>query len=319
MDLVNVAHLHLLLNHVPTLGTVTGVGLFLLSLVRKSDHLQRASFEVFFIVALLTLPTYLTGVAAQGAIDGRPGVSTPSMVAHHDAALSAFLLMQLTGAAAWLALWQFRRFSRPSRATVSAFVVLAVLTTALMARAANIGGEIRHPEIVAVQQAAAADGAAAPAGEWLRSASVTTFVVEHPWIWPTAENLHFVGLCALFGVLLVVNLRILGAIKAVPFSVLHRLLPWGMLGFAVNVATGMLFFVAHPEQYTTNVAFYWKVALMLVAGANFLYLTVVDKIWILETGEDASVVDKAIAVCAIGVWAAVIYCGRMLPFLGNAA
>ena len=32
-------------------------------------------------------------------------------------------------------------------------------------------------------------------------------------------------------------------LKRVPFTDVHRLLPWGMLGFGVNLVTGMLFFV----------------------------------------------------------------------------
>ena len=55
--------------------------------------------------------------------------------------------------------------------------------------------------------------------------------------------MHFLGLSLSFGVLLAVNLRIFGVIKQVPFADVHRLLPWGMLGFGANLITGMLFFV----------------------------------------------------------------------------
>ena len=65
MPFVNTPHLHLLMNHVPTLGTVLGLGLFLLARGRRSDHLRRASLEVFFLIALAALPVYLTGLAAQ--------------------------------------------------------------------------------------------------------------------------------------------------------------------------------------------------------------------------------------------------------------
>ena len=39
---VNVAHLHLLLNHVPTVGAVVALGLLLLSIMRRDEPLQRA-------------------------------------------------------------------------------------------------------------------------------------------------------------------------------------------------------------------------------------------------------------------------------------
>ena len=65
MPFINLPHLHLLMNHVPTVGTVVALGLFILSLARRSEHLKHAALEVFFLIALATLPVYLTGVAAQ--------------------------------------------------------------------------------------------------------------------------------------------------------------------------------------------------------------------------------------------------------------
>jgi uncharacterized membrane protein len=310
-ELINVAHVHLLLNHFPTIGTVIGLGVFLLSLVRKSDHLKLASFEVFFVIALATLPAYLTGVAAQGALEGRPDVSEAAINAHHDRALVAFIFAEITGAVAWLGLWQFRRRGRLADWTSPAVLVLVSLTIALMTNAATVGGEIRHAEIRLDAKAIAPPG-------WLTASSVQTFVDTNVWVWPAAETLHFIGLSLLVGILATMNLRLLGALKGVPFSALHRLLPWAMLAFGVNLITGMLFFIAASGQYVANEPFYWKIVFLMLAGANLLYLTVFDNAWALKRGDDAAWTDKAIAVTAMGLWVGVIYCGRMLPFLGNA-
>ena len=58
-------HLHLLLNHVPTVGFGIGVALFVVSLIARSDDLKQASLVVMVGVALLSIPTYVTGNAAQ--------------------------------------------------------------------------------------------------------------------------------------------------------------------------------------------------------------------------------------------------------------
>jgi uncharacterized membrane protein len=110
----------------------------------------------------------------------------------------------------------------------------------------------------------------------------------------------------------------LGMMKNVPVAALHRLLPWGILGFGINTITGILFFLASPEQYTQNVAFHWKMALILLAGVNALYLTVFDEAWVLGPGDDAPLTARVVAASTIGLWVGVIYCGRMLPFIGNA-
>jgi len=65
---VNLAHVHLLLNHFPTIGTIIGVGLFLVALIARSNDLKRASYVVFLGIALITLPTYTSGNAAQEMI-----------------------------------------------------------------------------------------------------------------------------------------------------------------------------------------------------------------------------------------------------------
>jgi hypothetical protein len=314
MGSLTIPHLHLLLNHVPTVGMVAGLGLLLLALVRRNDHLLRASLEVLFVIALLTLPVYLTGVAAEQAIENLEGVSATAMETHETAALLAFVWMQATGLVAWLALWQSRRLPRPPRASIGTVLLLSVLTVTLMGRAVTIGGAIRHPEILVSPEAATVG---APTG-WLTSKAIGGFVTEFPWVWPAAESLHFLGLCLVFGVLLTVNLRILGAMKGLSFAALHRLLPWGILGFGLNLVTGMLFFIAAANQYTENVAFFWKVLFLGLAGAHFLYLTVFDQTWRLNAGEEAAPLDKIIAASGIGAWVGVIYWGRMLPFIGNA-
>src|SRR5688572_25104661 len=108
-NLLNFPHLHMLLNHFPTVGAVVGIGLLLLAYVRRNDHLKTASLEVIFVVAVITLPAYLTGVAAADRIKEMSGVSAPAVAAHHDAAIYGFAVMELAGLAAWIALWQYRR------------------------------------------------------------------------------------------------------------------------------------------------------------------------------------------------------------------
>jgi len=212
-------------------------------------------------------------------------------------------------------------------------MLLSVVALALMARAATLGGDIRHPEIRTDLSA----GAAAPAGDPERFVTtvISVYMVESPWAWPAAETVHFLGLSLSFGVLLAVNLRILGVMKNVAFADLHRLLPWGMLGFGANLITGMLFFIGQPRQYVDSAPFYWKIVFLMIAGANFLYLTVFKKAWgnrvdvgaggpgsnisnISNIGFDSSLADKAMAVSSIVAWLAVLYGGRMLPFIGHA-
>ena len=229
------AHLHLLINHVPTAGTVLGVGLFLLAVVRSRNELKVISLEVFYLIALGSIPAYMSGVAAHGVLQQGGGAPEAAIAAHQSAALIALFWMELTGVVAWFGLWQSRRHGRPAQATLAVGFVLSIVSLATMAWAANLGGFIRHPEILATA-ANASSGTPWPdvpaMGEW---------ILAHMWMWPTLETLHFVGMSLSFGVLLVMNLYLLGFMRSVSFADVHRLLPWGMLGLTLNVATGMTF------------------------------------------------------------------------------
>jgi hypothetical protein len=316
---VTLAHLHLILNHVPTVGAVVAVGLMLLAFMRRNQALQTAALEVLVVIAIVTLPVYTSGAAAQRELqEMEAAVSDTAMRLHQDVALIGFTVLEFSGFVAWLALWQSTRRGRPVRSMVIATTVLAVLSIAIMGRAATLGGEIRHPEIRAGAAVAGPDIVEEPVDQTqFIAGSISDYMVNSPWAWPAAEAVHFLGLSLCLGVLFAVNFRILGAMKQVSFAQVHRLLPWGMLGLGVNLITGMLFFVGQPAQYIDSPPFYWKVGLLMITGGNFLYLTVFRKAWD-EGGLRANLADRAMALTSIAAWIGVLIAGRMLPFLGNA-
>lgn len=308
---MDLAHLHLLLNHFPVIGTIIGGGLFLVALIARSDHLKLASLAVLLGISLIAIPTYMSGNGAQDAIKSLPGVSKTLIEDHEGAAFVALGFMEFLGAFAWLGLWQYRRLGRIPNWNLSVILVLTLVSFGLMARASNLGGDIRHAEIRAqapVEATVSADPARA----------VGALMTGYRWMWATCETLHFIGLSLLMGVICLVDLRVLGLAKNVSFASLHRLLPWAALGFGVNVITGMMFFVGIPTQYIHNATFYWKIALVLLAGLNALYFTVLDEPWHLGPKENAPLTAKVAAASAMLLWVGVMYCGSMLPFLGNA-
>jgi uncharacterized membrane protein len=314
---MDLTHLHLLLNHVPTVGTMIGVGLLLLGWAARRDHVKEVSLVLLLGVALVTVPTYVTGNAAAEKICKMSGPNTPCqdptvvrafIEAHEGAAFPAVLMMELVGAFAWLGLWQYRRSRHVPGWNTAVILILSVVTFAAIARTADLGGDIRHPEIREVNEVPGP-----PLGRQIGS-----FVVSTKWVWPTCETLHFIGLSLLFGVAALVDLRLLGLMKSVPFHAFHRMLPWGILGYGINVITGMFFFVGAPQQYTQNAVFQYKMVLILLTALNVIYFTIFDEPWNLGPGEDASPVAKFVAASAIVLVIGVLYCGRMLPFLGNA-
>ena len=307
---MNLAHVHLLLNHFPTIGFGIGLGLFLVALVGKNDELKRASFVIFFLIAAISIPTYMSGNAAQEVLKDQQDVSQTVVRAHEDAALLGFLIIEIAGFVAWVGLWQSRLIKRMPGWSSPAILLLSIAAFVMIARAAYIGGLIRHPEVQTVEDAAL------PGAGMVRS--LGAFVVGHTWVWPSSESLHFVGLCLLFTVVLLVDLRMLGMAKSMSFASLYQLLPLGMLGFALNLITGMAFFIGAPEQYTKNPVFYWKIVFVVLGAINVLYFMLLDEAWTVGPDDDAPLTAKVVAGSAIFVWVGVLFFGHMLPFLGNA-
>jgi uncharacterized membrane protein len=325
MESLNLAHLHLLLNHLPTIGFGVGLALYIVAFFAKNDPIKKAGLVIFFLVAVMAIPTYVTGSAAERVLC--PELKCPADISvdtirnHEDAALFAFLLMEITGFFSWLGLWQMRR--RPLASwNWNVVLLLGVITFGLMALAANEGGEIRHPEIRAASTTTAPGE---PAAEGEASVGIARSIgaavagnTGIGWLWPAAEAVHFVGLCMLFAVVLAVDLRILGMAKGLSFQSLYELLPFGMLGFILNLTTGMMFFIAAPGQYTNNVEFHRKLIFILLAGVNVLYFMLIDEPWEIGPDDNAPFRAKAVAAITIFIWLGILYYGHMLPFLGNA-
>ena len=313
---MSTTHVHLLLNHVPTVGFVMAIGLFVVAVIARNDLLKQVSLVAFVGIALVAIPTYVTGnaaaqklcVAAPDEPCADPTISRPLIERHEGAAVLALSVMLVTAGFAWLGLWQYRRLRRFPARNLAIVAVLCLLSMGLMVRAASVGGEIRHPEVRA--------GQAPVSAEPTLARSIARYVNDEPWTWISGEALHFIGLSLLVGIVLLIDLRALGILPAVSFTALERLLPWAALGFAVNIVTGMLFFVARPDFYTENPAFYWKLLFVMLASANTLYFFF-DEGWTTNPGSDVRLVTKVVAASALVLWVGVMYWGSMLPFIGN--
>ena len=151
---------------------------------------------------------------------------------------------------------------------------------------------------------------------WVDATRLSAFMGDSTWAWQAAESLHFVGLSFLIGAVGLFDLRMMGFAKAVPVAALHRLIPWGVLGYAINVITGISFFSGAPDQYMYNPAFQFKILFMMLAGINILvfYSAVHGKVALLGAGDDAPPAARIIGGVSLVLWIGVIICGRLLTF-----
>jgi hypothetical protein len=95
---------------------------------------------------------------------------------------------------------------------------------------------------------------------------------------------------------------------------LHRLIPWGVAGFLLNLATGTLFVIAHPHQYLFDPAFRVKLLLMLLAGLNVVafYGTAFDELKAVPAGAAPPLRSRVITGISLAAWVGVLVCGALV-------
>ena len=134
------------------------------------------------------------------------------------------------------------------------------------------------------------------------------------WGWVIAEIVHFTGLCLLMGTVGLFDLRLLGLFRGLSITGLHRLVPVGVLGFALSLASGTVFFASSPDQYLYNPAFQIKLGLIALAGVNMVlfYATTSGRLKLLGPDEAAPWQARLFALVSLLSWTMVIAAGRVI-------
>ncbi|MEG3767968.1 DUF6644 family protein [Alteromonas sp. 14N.309.X.WAT.G.H12] len=156
---------------------------------------------------------------------------------------------------------------------------------------------------------------------WMLTSSLYQYIQIHMWVWPTLESLHFIGLCLLYGSLLVVDLRLAGVFPSIAVEKVTRFIPLTVIGFVTNVVTGVLFICGDPERYFINPSFQLKMLCVFLACINAVYLSVVlDRFQVANKGASTTIASLPVsirltALLSIGFWTAVIILGRFIPYV----
>ena len=145
------------------------------------------------------------------------------------------------------------------------------------------------------------------------------WVQSSAWLWPTMETIHFIGLSLLLGSLIVIDLRMAGHFRSLDPSAIHKLLPWTLIGFGMNLTTGILFFYGDPLRYAVNIGFQVKMVLVVIAGINALlfYWKVTPIMQSLHPDATSPPLARVIAYTSLATWFGVLLCGRLIPYVGT--
>jgi hypothetical protein len=141
---------------------------------------------------------------------------------------------------------------------------------------------------------------------WLREA-------ETVWAFPTVLTVHTLGMMLLVGCAWVMDLRLLGVARSIPIGPLRPLFRIMWAAFWINLATGVLLFIADPERKSTSLLFGVKMLLIVV---NLPLLKRLERVVYGANAEPAvvSIRTRQLAAASAALWAGTIFAGRLLGY-----
>ena len=133
-------------------------------------------------------------------------------------------------------------------------------------------------------------------------------------VFPVLECIHILGFILLAGSIALIDFRLLGALlrDQKPSELASDAAPWTLIGMALALLSGSLLFASDPDHYYLNVAFQFKMA-VLVAAIVFHY-TIHGRM--LRPGAPAGS-GKLAACLSLALWAGVVGGGIFIGFVNG--
>lgn len=144
---MDATHIHLILSHFPIVGTIIGVMILAYGQISKNIEIQKVALLTFILMALFTIPVFLTGEGAEESIEDMAGISKNLIHNHEELAEKAIWLMGVLGVLSLISFFAIiKKLSFAKTITLVTFIV-SIATCGVFAQVGNLGGQIRHSEI----------------------------------------------------------------------------------------------------------------------------------------------------------------------------
>jgi uncharacterized membrane protein len=141
------AHLHLMLNHAPLMGTGIALLLLVAGMYRRSADLSRAALWLGAASALLAYPVLLSGQAAEERVEDNAWFNEQLAHEHEERGETALVVALITGVVAGATLWRSRGGRPLSQRALGITGAGLAVSVSLFAWTALAGGQIRHEEV----------------------------------------------------------------------------------------------------------------------------------------------------------------------------
>lgn len=152
--------------------------------------------------------------------------------------------------------------------------------------------------------------------EWLEDSQLAEWASISLEGYPIIITAHSIGLAVMVGTVMMLDLRLLGCFKGIPYASLSRILRVAWIGFVINFLSGVVLFSMQATSYVTNPVFLVKISFIalgvLFAAQQQFVISKQANAWS-ESGVPGAV--RAVAVISLVVWTGAIISGRLIAYL----
>lgn len=144
---MNQTHIHLLITHLPILGSILGGLVLAYGLWSQSKDTKIAAYFLFIISSIGAGIAYITGEAAEETVENIQGIVETTIKTHEEFALFAFISLIILGVGSIVGMFLTLRNSTLTRTVAFIILCISIISFGLVARTGYLGGQIRHTEI----------------------------------------------------------------------------------------------------------------------------------------------------------------------------
>ena len=150
--------------------------------------------------------------------------------------------------------------------------------------------------------------------QWCAASALGIAIRDSRWLFPVIEAVHLLGLALMGGLVLLVDMRLMGlAMPRKPVAALAReIQPWLIGALSVMLITGLLLYTSEPLKLYYNPAFWMKMSFL--TSAIVYTFTVRRAVLAADEARVGPVWARLAALVSIALWAGVGVGGRAIGF-----
>ncbi|MFM9989028.1 hypothetical protein [Flavobacterium sp.] len=144
---MNDAHLHMVVNHFPIIGTIFGLGILIAGIILKNNSAKNIAYFLFIVSAIFAAFSMGTGEGAEELVEDMPNVGKKIIHEHEELAEKFAIVLYVLGVVSLAGL--YLNLKNHAKANLISYlaVVISVIGVFLAQQVGTSGGEVRHTEI----------------------------------------------------------------------------------------------------------------------------------------------------------------------------